>query len=131
MDGEKLDGVNERINKNVKKENINWEEAIKLSHMLCTNTEIRGFFGVSLETLNTKCIAEYEITWQEFYEMHSANGRIAIRRQQLKLALDKEKPNRPMLIHLGSITYIYIFAIAVLLKLLTSLKSGMSLFYDY
>lgn len=84
-------------------EDINWEKAKQLCQFLCTYKEIISSLNVSIEVLNKKCLKEFNYEWNEFYALHSATSLIAIRRSQLKLALDKDHPDPAMLIYLGKI----------------------------
>lgn len=98
---EKLDQINEQIEKSVRKEKVDWQQAKNLCNMLCTKLEIRGFFGVTSDTLNRLCKTEFGIEWDEFYDLNTANGKIALRRKQMKIALGDDKASAGMLIHLG------------------------------
>ena len=88
---------------NTEIEDINWDKAKQLCQFLCTYKEIICSLNVSIEVLNKKCLKEFNYEWNEFYALHSATSLIAIRRSQLKLALDKDHPDPAMLIYLGKI----------------------------
>lgn len=71
-------------------------EAIeKLSLMMCTDEEIASFLGLTVDTLTNKNNGEI---FAETKNKGQCNGRISLRRMQLKCA---EKGNTSMLIWLG------------------------------
>ena len=69
----------------------------KLCGIQCTEMEICGWFGISDETLNRWCKATYNSTFVETYKKFSQDGKISLRRMQLKLA----EHNASMAIWLG------------------------------
>lgn len=98
---DKVDAINKAVKRNAEISKLDWTQCEALCRMLCSTTEIRGFFRMSSETLNEHCLAEFGITFADYHELHSANGRISIRRAQMKLVLREDAPSVPMLIHLG------------------------------
>lgn len=58
----------------------------KLCAMMCTEEEIAGFFGVSVDTLQRWCKRTYGEGFGETYSAKKARGKIALRRYQMQLA---------------------------------------------
>lgn len=69
----------------------------KLCSILCTETEICGFFDVSHDTLNRWCHKVYGMTFEEIWDKKSSLGKISLRRIQFKQA----ETNPSMAIWLG------------------------------
>lgn len=57
-----------------------------LCAMMCTEDEIAGFFGVSVDTLQRWCKRTYDKGFENIYRDKQARGKIALRRYQMKLA---------------------------------------------
>ena len=77
-------------------------EIIKnLCKIQSTGEEIAGVLGVDYETLNRALISREGMTFKEFFKMHSAVGKVSLRRMQFKTALDEERPSIALLIWLG------------------------------
>ena len=77
---------------------IDWEEFGKLCQMLCTLEEISGWFNCSEDTIERRCKEEKACNFADFYKIHSAKGKISLRRAQFKSALGG---NSALLIWLG------------------------------
>ena len=77
---------------------INWDMFDKLCELQCTEREIAGFFGCSVDTLNSRCKEEYGQTFSELFAQKRKAGHISLRRWQWQSA---EKGNTAMLIFLG------------------------------
>lgn len=58
----------------------------KLCGLQCTLVEIAGFFNCSEDTIQRWCRRTYKMTFAETYKTHSQQGKIALRRYQMKLA---------------------------------------------
>lgn len=58
----------------------------KLCSIMCTEEEIAGFFGCSIDTIERFCKREYEKTFAELYKTFGSYGKISLRRTQFKLA---------------------------------------------
>lgn len=58
----------------------------KLCGLQCTLVEIAGFFNCSEDTIQRWCNRTYKMTFAETYKTHSQQGKIALRRYQMKLA---------------------------------------------
>ena len=58
----------------------------KLCGLQCTLVEIAGFFNCSEDTIQRWCHRTYKMTFADTYKMHSQQGKIALRRYQMKLA---------------------------------------------
>lgn len=67
---------------------------------MCTEEDIAGFFGVSLDTIERRCKEWYSATFADIYKELSAKGRVSVRRAQFKL-ISGESPNCSMAIWLG------------------------------
>lgn len=69
----------------------------KLCGMMCTLSEIAGFFDCSEDTIERWCKRELNENFAEIYKKYSANGKITLRRNQFKLS----EKNAAMAIFLG------------------------------
>ena len=69
----------------------------KLCGMMCTLSEIAGFFDCSEDTIERWCKRELKDSFAEIYKKYSANGKITLRRNQFKLS----EKNAAMAIFLG------------------------------
>jgi AraC-like DNA-binding protein len=69
----------------------------KLCGMMCTLSEIAGFFDCSEDTIERWCKRELGDTFAETFKRYSANGKITLRRNQFKLS----EKNAAMAIFLG------------------------------
>ena len=58
----------------------------KLCGLQCTLIEIASFFKCSEDTIENWCKREYKMIFSDVYKVHSAKGKISLRRTQLKLA---------------------------------------------
>ena len=76
---------------------IEKESFERLCSILCTETEICGFFKTSHDTLNRWCHQEYGMTFTEAWGQFSSLGKISLRRIQFKQA----ETNPSMAIWLG------------------------------
>ena len=71
---------------------IDKDQFEKLCYLQCTLLEIASFFGCSDDTIENWCKRTYEdeegkpMTFSEVYKIHSAGGKISIRRWQFKMA---------------------------------------------
>ena len=68
------------------KKELDVENFKKLCGMQCTLAEIAGFFDCSEDTIERWCKREFKNTFAEVYKVHSASGKITLRRAQFKLA---------------------------------------------
>ena len=57
-----------------------------LCGMQCTEQEIASWFKCSIDTINLWCKKNYGATFTDTYKVYSANGKISLRRAQMKLA---------------------------------------------
>lgn len=76
---------------------IDFEEFRKLCEMQCTKAEIAHFFNVHTDTIDAWCKRELKCTFEEAHNTYTDNGKIALRRIQLKHA----EKNPVMAIFLG------------------------------
>lgn len=58
----------------------------KLCGLQCTLSEIAGFFDCSEDTIERWCKREQKLSFAEFFKIHSASGKISLRRNQFKLS---------------------------------------------
>lgn len=80
-----------------KKIEIDQKQFEGLCKIMCTKEEIAGWFGCSEDTVERWCKRTYGGNFAVIYKKYSANGRISLRRAQLKLA----EKNAAMAIFLG------------------------------
>lgn len=76
---------------------INKEQFESLCNLQCTLEEIAGFFKCNKDTINAWCKRTYDEGFSETYKKYSQNGKISLRRYQLRLA----EKNASMAIWLG------------------------------
>jgi transcriptional regulator with XRE-family HTH domain len=99
MDDEsKWKGKGNRTSKggNNKKE-IDFKLLIQLCEIQCTKKEILNILDVCSKTLDARIEEEYNISYQEFFEIYSSQGKASLRRTQFKMA----QKNPAMAIFLG------------------------------
>lgn len=65
---------------------INQEQFEKMCGIQCTEEEIAGFFDCSVDTIERWCRRMYNLTFAETFKIHSADGKISLRRSQFRLA---------------------------------------------
>ena len=76
---------------------IDKQQFEKLCGLQCTLVEIAGFFDCSEDTIERWCVRNYKMKFAEAYKTYSQQGKIALRRYQMKLA----ERNAAMAIFLG------------------------------
>lgn len=76
---------------------INIESFKSLCNLQCTLSEIASFFKCSEDTIERWCKRELKMSFAEAFKMHSAGGKISLRRWQFKMA----EHNCAMAIFLG------------------------------
>ena len=79
------------------RKNIDKKQFQSLCAMFCTLEEIASFFECSEDTIERWCKREYETTFAEAFKVYSAQGKISLRRHQMKMA----EKNVAMAIFLG------------------------------
>ena len=67
---------------------IDFEQFEKLCALLCTLSDIAGWFRVSEDTIETRVKEHYNATFSEVYKKHSAIGKVSLRRKQYEIAMD-------------------------------------------
>lgn len=77
---------------------FDWGEFKSLCKLQCTLIEIAGWFKCSEKTIERACKREQEMSFVDYYKKHSQEGKISLRRQQYKKAMEG---NITMLIWLG------------------------------
>ena len=75
-----------------------FENIENLAKIQCTQKEICGFMKVAEETLNARIREHYNLTYSEWFDLYSQEGRISLRRKQFEVA---RNGNVNMLIWLG------------------------------
>lgn len=65
---------------------IDREQFEKLCAIQCTLSEIASWFKCSEDTIERWCQRELKTSFAEAYKMHSATGKISLRRIQFKMA---------------------------------------------
>lgn len=65
---------------------IDQKQFENLCGMQCTEEEIASWFKCSIDTINNWCKKVYGKTFSDTYKIYSANGKISLRRAQMKLA---------------------------------------------
>ena len=68
------------------KKDIKQESFEKLCAMFCTKEEIAAFFDCSLDTIENWCHATYGENFSAIYAKKKENGKISLRRSQMRLA---------------------------------------------
>lgn len=79
------------------RKNIDKKQFQSLCAMFCTLEEIASFFECSEDTIERWCKREYEANFADVYKQYSAQGKISLRRHQMKMA----EKNVAMAIFLG------------------------------
>ena len=79
------------------RKNIDKKQFQSLCAMFCTLQEIAGFFDCSEDTIERWCKRTYDSTFAEAFKQYSAQGKISLRRNQMKMA----EKNVAMAIFLG------------------------------
>jgi len=67
---------------------FNFKEMEYLCSIGCTLKEIAGFFQVYDSTVTDRIKEEFGLSFNEYYERHSQGIKVALRRRQIKLAMD-------------------------------------------
>lgn len=78
---------------------IDQDQFKSLCGIQCTLEEIASFFHCSKDTIERWCIRELDMSFADAYKIHSANGRISLRRTQFRMA----QTSVPMAIFLGKV----------------------------
>lgn len=65
---------------------IDAEQFEKLCALQCTLGEIASWFACSADTIERWCKTEYEMSFADIYKIHSAQGKISLRRFQFRQA---------------------------------------------
>lgn len=77
---------------------VDWPLVDRLCAILCTQEEIADVAGTSPTRLNTACLEYWGVSFAVYYRQQSANGKMSLRRAQVKNAL---KGNAQIQIWLG------------------------------
>ena len=73
-------------------------ESLLLIH--CSQEECASVFGISIDTLNTRCKEQYNKTFSEHSKQYRNIGKVSLRRKQIRKALRGDGDTQ-MLKHLG------------------------------
>jgi len=65
---------------------IDWNEAEKLCALQCSELEIADWFHISVDTLARRLKEEKDASFAEFFTIHRVQGKIALRRNMLKMS---------------------------------------------
>lgn len=76
---------------------IDFEQFKGLCAIMCTEEEIANWFKCSVDTITRWCQRELKMDFAEAYKKYSVNGKISLRRYQMKMA----EHNATMAIWLG------------------------------
>ena len=79
------------------RKNIDKKQFRSLCAMFCTLEEISGFFECSEDTVERWCKRELDMSFADAFKEYSAQGKISLRRNQMKMA----EKNVAMAIFLG------------------------------
>lgn len=77
---------------------LEWDSFDGLCKLQCTLREIANWFDMSEDTVERRVQESFGITFAEYYDKKSADGKISIRRKQFQVAMSGCKT---MLIFLG------------------------------
>lgn len=77
---------------------IDYDQLAELCKLQCTLEEVAGFFHCDMDTINNWCKRNYDCTFSEIYKKESQEGKISLRRAQIKTAM---KGNPTMQVWLG------------------------------
>ena len=77
---------------------IDWKQFDQMCALHCTKKEIAALFFCCEETIENKVMEQWGMTFSAYFEQKSADGKKALRRKQLEVALNG---NATMLIWLG------------------------------
>lgn len=68
------------------KKQIDWEKAVNLAKIQCTQVEICQVLGLSEDTLARALKRDFKLSFAEWYALHSAHGKASLRRWQFQSA---------------------------------------------
>jgi hypothetical protein len=69
---------------------IDWDQFEKLCAMQCTEEEIAGFFGCTIDTINNRCKDHYGETFSDIFAQKRQLGKASLRRAQWTTALGRK-----------------------------------------
>lgn len=75
-----------------------WKQIENMAAIFCTGEEIANILGVDYDTLGSRIKERYLTTTSDFLKKHQSNGKMSLRRQQYKKAMEG---NVTMMIWLG------------------------------
>ena len=84
--GERLSEVDTPKKMGRPRKEISEVEFEKLCTLQCTEEEIAGWFGCSVDTIENWCKRTYDETFSETYKKYSAGGKLTLRRNMLRLS---------------------------------------------
>lgn len=74
-----------------------WERAEKMAYIQCTGREIANVLQISYDTLERRIKEKGHPNFADWFDIHSAGGKMSLRRKQFKMA----EHNASMAIWLG------------------------------
>ena len=77
---------------------INWKQLYSLCEIQCTQEEIASVLDICVDTIDTRCKEEHELSFSEIYKKHAEKGKKSLRRAQFSKAIEG---NTTMLVWLG------------------------------
>jgi hypothetical protein len=78
---------------------IDWKKVDGMCAIFCTQEEISGVLGCSVDTLERACVRDHKIKFAEYSKQHRSRGKMSLRRLQFESA---RRGNTTMLKHLGN-----------------------------
>jgi hypothetical protein len=78
---------------------IDWHAAESAANLHATGEELAAMFQCSYATLERRIRSQYNMTFGEWYAIHSTKGKLSLRRKQYEVAM---KGNTTLLCHLGT-----------------------------
>lgn len=73
----------------IKKADIDWAKVKDMCAIMCTAEEIASISRICIKTLCNRCKSDHGMTFQEFWGVHSAEGKMSLRRAQYEAATTK------------------------------------------
>ena len=65
---------------------IDWKKIDSMCQIQCLQEEIASVMGVSLDTIERRCLEEHKVTFAEYFKQKRKGGRASLRRSQWMMA---------------------------------------------